>query len=151
MCGEGEFGELLGCPALSGVSVRKRGVVVGVERPQIGEGADGGNFAVNQRHNLRRRSGGHWLAKGQLYFRGVWTGRRSGSGDTRGIPCIESGSVERRRSLLWRVASESCTAPRYHENLGRTVGIVWSGLGVQVAHNLALDWLIGVLCVDELA
>ncbi|MGA7133871.1 MAG: hypothetical protein WBZ15_16275 [Mycobacterium sp.] len=71
MRGKGEFGELLGCPALSGESVRRRSVVLAVERPQIGEGADGGKFAVNQRHKGRRRSGGHRLAEGQWYLRGV--------------------------------------------------------------------------------
>ena len=78
MCGEGEFGELLGCPALSGVSVRKRSVVVGVERPQIGDSVEGGKFAVNQRHKGRRQSGGHRLANGQWYFRGVLDGASLG-------------------------------------------------------------------------
>jgi hypothetical protein len=78
MRGEGEFGELLGCAVLSGGSVGKRSVVVGVERPKIGDSNEGGKFGVNQRHDGRRRSGRHRFAKGQLYFRGVLEGASLG-------------------------------------------------------------------------
>ena len=95
MRGEGEFGQLLGCEALSGVSVGKHSVVVGVERPKIGDSVEGGKLAVNQRHKGRRHSGGRRLANGQWYYAGCRTGRRSGSGDTRGILRIVSRSFEK--------------------------------------------------------